>query len=346
MATAYLIEAPYSTAQDNNGTPISGAQIYTYAAGTSTPQVTYTDATGSVNASNPIVADSAGRYVIWANVPLKVTVADATQPVGIPIRTTDNITPTGIVGANSVSNANLAQAPALTVKGNPTGATANETDMTQTQLTTLVNTMVGDTGSGGTKGLVPAPSAGDAAANKVLGAGGTWVQSGSTSLISTTTLTGASANYVISAGFDSTKYYGYRFEILDYRPATTNTQLGFQVSINAGSSYVASSSASGYSSNGSAVSVINTVDVLGVGGFTSTAGFGNWAHIDIYQNGITTDNPIIDVKGANSTNGTGLTQYQYSEIGNAVGNVINAIKFTPSSGNITSGVIKMYGFAR
>lgn len=37
----------------------------------------------------------------------------------------------------------------------------------------------GDSGSGGVKGLVPAPSSGDAAANKVLGAGGGWVaQSG------------------------------------------------------------------------------------------------------------------------------------------------------------------------
>ncbi len=34
--------------------------------------------------------------------------------------------------------------------------------------------MVGDTGSGGTHGLVPAPGSGDAAAGKYLGAGGTW----------------------------------------------------------------------------------------------------------------------------------------------------------------------------
>jgi len=38
---------------------------------------------------------------------------------------------------------------------------------------------VGDAGSGGAKGLVPAPSAGDAAANKVLGAGGGWVSASS-----------------------------------------------------------------------------------------------------------------------------------------------------------------------
>lgn len=37
-----------------------------------------------------------------------------------------------------------------------------------------IATLVGDSGSGGTKGLVPAPAAGDAAANKYLKANGTW----------------------------------------------------------------------------------------------------------------------------------------------------------------------------
>jgi hypothetical protein len=40
--------------------------------------------------------------------------------------------------------------------------------------TALLSNLVGDSGSGGTKGLVPAPAAGDAAAKKVLQADGTW----------------------------------------------------------------------------------------------------------------------------------------------------------------------------
>jgi hypothetical protein len=48
-----------------------------------------------------------------------------------------------------------------------------------TALTALLNAFTGDSGAGGVKGLVPAPAAGDAAANKVLAADGTWVaQSG------------------------------------------------------------------------------------------------------------------------------------------------------------------------
>ena len=46
---------------DNNGVPLSGGLIYTYLAGTSTPQATYTSASGTIQNSNPIVLDSAGR---------------------------------------------------------------------------------------------------------------------------------------------------------------------------------------------------------------------------------------------------------------------------------------------
>ena len=46
---------------DNNGVILSGGKIYTYAAGTTTPQATYTSASGATPHANPIVLDSAGR---------------------------------------------------------------------------------------------------------------------------------------------------------------------------------------------------------------------------------------------------------------------------------------------
>jgi len=46
---------------DNNGVPLAGGLLYTYAAGTSTPAVTYTSFAGNVANSNPIVLDSSGR---------------------------------------------------------------------------------------------------------------------------------------------------------------------------------------------------------------------------------------------------------------------------------------------
>ncbi|MDE2102898.1 MAG: hypothetical protein KGL39_36980 [Patescibacteria group bacterium] len=55
-----------------------------------------------------------------------------------------------------------------------TNATTIE-GVSATAATAALNTMVGDSGSGGTKGLVPAPTAGSKANNELLGAGGAWV---------------------------------------------------------------------------------------------------------------------------------------------------------------------------
>lgn len=46
---------------DNNGNPLSGGKLYTYEAGTTTPEPTYTSSSGGIAHANPIVLDSAGR---------------------------------------------------------------------------------------------------------------------------------------------------------------------------------------------------------------------------------------------------------------------------------------------
>lgn len=46
---------------NDNGKPLSGGKLYSYAAGTTTPQATYTSSTGATPHSNPIVLDAAGR---------------------------------------------------------------------------------------------------------------------------------------------------------------------------------------------------------------------------------------------------------------------------------------------
>lgn len=78
------------------------------------------------------------------------------------------------ITANAITNAMLAQMAQHTFKGNNTGSTANALDLTIAQLTAEINAFVGDSGSGGTKGSVPAPASGDAAAGKYLKADGTW----------------------------------------------------------------------------------------------------------------------------------------------------------------------------
>jgi hypothetical protein len=78
---------------DNNGIPLAGGLIYTYAAGTTTPQATYTSNSGSIAQSNPIVLDSSGRVPsgeIWLLqvVPYKFVLETSS---GTTIGTYDNI---------------------------------------------------------------------------------------------------------------------------------------------------------------------------------------------------------------------------------------------------------------
>jgi hypothetical protein len=56
----------------NSGVPLSGGKLYTYAAGTTTPQTSYTSSSGVTAHTNPIILDSAGRVPggeIWINAP-------------------------------------------------------------------------------------------------------------------------------------------------------------------------------------------------------------------------------------------------------------------------------------
>lgn len=58
--TTILMPAPKIQFFDVNGKPLAGGQVFTYQAGTSIGQATYTDSTGTVVNTNPIVLDSGG----------------------------------------------------------------------------------------------------------------------------------------------------------------------------------------------------------------------------------------------------------------------------------------------
>lgn len=96
---------------DSNGDPLSGGKLYTYAAGTTTPQATYTSSSGATPNANPIILNAAGRLSgsgeIWLTegVNYKFVLTDSND---VLIGTYDNIS-----GANDFSGISNTTDPAL-----------------------------------------------------------------------------------------------------------------------------------------------------------------------------------------------------------------------------------------
>lgn len=83
---------------NDNGDPLAGGKIFTYLAGTTTPAATYTNSSGTIAHTNPIILDGAGRVPsgeIWLTdgVTYKFVVQDSVNNL---IGTYDNL-----VGINS-----------------------------------------------------------------------------------------------------------------------------------------------------------------------------------------------------------------------------------------------------
>jgi hypothetical protein len=106
---------------DNNGNPLAGGKIYTYAAGTTTPAATYTTYSGTIAHTNPIVLDSSGRVpsgeiwlVMGSNYKFVLKTAD-----DVLIATYDNIYGSGsrvayldnFTGTGSTTSFTLTAAP-------------------------------------------------------------------------------------------------------------------------------------------------------------------------------------------------------------------------------------------
>lgn len=72
-----LMPVPRQQFFDANGVPLAGGKLYTYVAGTSTPLATYTDISGTIQNSNPVILDSGGFATIWlGNGAYKIIVKD------------------------------------------------------------------------------------------------------------------------------------------------------------------------------------------------------------------------------------------------------------------------------
>lgn len=133
-----------------------------------------------LNLSNSIVnADVAAAAAIAyskLNLSASIVNADVSNSAAISYSKLNlsNSIVTADYTADSVDNTKLSNMATQTIKGRTTAGTGDPEDLTASQATAILDVVVGDSGSGGTKGLVPAPAAGDAAAGKFLKADGTF----------------------------------------------------------------------------------------------------------------------------------------------------------------------------
>lgn len=108
--TTSIMPTPRQRYFTNSGTPAAGCQLFTYAAGTSTPKATYTDAAGLVPHPNPITLDAKGEAVIYWSGAYKVDLKTAAgvQITGYPV---DNVE--SVDSKIATSSASAAAATAL-----------------------------------------------------------------------------------------------------------------------------------------------------------------------------------------------------------------------------------------
>ena len=109
---------------DNNGIPLAGGLIYTYAASTTTPQATYTTSAGNIAHANPIVLDSTGRVPggeIWVTVGLSYKFVLQTSANTL-IATYDNITNGSIIVIGDFTG--TGSQTAFVLSATPTGLNA------------------------------------------------------------------------------------------------------------------------------------------------------------------------------------------------------------------------------
>lgn len=118
-----LTPTPKMQFVDASGVPLANGLLYTYNAGTTTPQATYTDSSGATPNTNPIVLNARGEANVWlGSATYKFKLCD---PDNTEIWTVDNISaPTSalspVLSGNVVIDSS-SSGPALTITQSGTG---------------------------------------------------------------------------------------------------------------------------------------------------------------------------------------------------------------------------------
>ena len=131
-----------------DGTPMVGGKVYSYAAGTTTPQNTFTDSSGTTPNENPVILDSRGEANIWLGAAsYKFRLTDAND---VEIWTVDNVAPpTTAVSPILTGNVTISTesiSPALKVTQTGTGNALVVQDSVDPDVTPFVVTNAGFVG--------------------------------------------------------------------------------------------------------------------------------------------------------------------------------------------------------
>ena len=103
---AVLAPQPKAQFFDANGSPLVGGKVYTYAAGTTTPLATYTDAGAGTPNTNPVILDARGECNLWFTpaASYKVILKTSTDVLQWSV---DNITNYGTVAYQNSNNVTI-----------------------------------------------------------------------------------------------------------------------------------------------------------------------------------------------------------------------------------------------
>lgn len=100
---------------DNNGAPLVGGKLYTYAAGSTTPLSTYTNESGATANPNPVILNSRGEASVWLGVSsYKFKLATSTD---VELWTVDNISG-GVSSVDPTFSGTTTFTGNMTVEGN------------------------------------------------------------------------------------------------------------------------------------------------------------------------------------------------------------------------------------
>lgn len=112
---------------DNNGRPLVGGKLFTYAAGSSTKLATYTNSGGLTQNTNPVILDYRGECNLWIppNVAYKYVLAPSTDtdPPANPIWSVDNVVSDQLITLYGGVDTGVADAYVLTFDANFTAYT-------------------------------------------------------------------------------------------------------------------------------------------------------------------------------------------------------------------------------